>query len=359
MTRIDRYISKLFWSFFASGLIVFVTVFIAVDALSTLVQYKDVPGESLLKYYIFYTPEIIHKLLPVACLIGTVLTLSTLNKASELIALFAAGLSLLRISMPILVGVFVISLFGFLISDQLLPSVLKEKNFIYYNIIEKKPGKFSVVKTDRIWYRTKNTIFNIKTLNPEAGTAQGVSIYFFNDNWDLLQLLSAQSVEFKGNQWKLLNGSVIIFSTDSSFPLTSQFQSKSIVMSEDVQDLQKTGQTSDLLNQKELSQFITKNKVAGLETTRYEVDYHSKFGFAFAGLIMSLLGIPLSISRQRSGGAMMNVGLCIGLVFAYWVFYSSGLTLGNHGTIPPLAAAWVPNLMMGGVAVFFLKKRGF
>jgi lipopolysaccharide export system permease protein len=359
MNRIDRYVLGLFWTYFLSALIVFVTLFLAIDALSTLVQYRGLLTSSIVRYYLFFAPEIIQKMLPVACLLGTVLTLSSLNKGNELVALYASGMSLLRISIPILLSVSAISAGFFLGADRLMPTLTREKNFVYYNEIEKKPGKYSVIKTNRIWYRSKNAIFNIKTLNPQESRAQGLTMYFFNDDWDLVQMLTAKRVDFDGKQWKLLDGTVTIFSAESSFPMSSQFQSKSLMMSEDTQDLKNTGQTSEVLSQKELLQFIDKNREAGLDTIRYEVDYHAKFGFACAGLVMSLLGIPFSVSRGRSAGMMLNLGLCIGLVFGYWVLYSSALTLGSHGTLPPLAAAWSPNLIMAAAALFMLKRLGF
>ncbi|RYZ61466.1 MAG: LptF/LptG family permease, partial [Proteobacteria bacterium] len=98
------------------------------------------------------------------------------------------------------------------------------------------------------------------------------------------------------------------------------------------------------------------NKDAGLDTIRYEVDYQSKYSFAFAGLVMCLLGIPFSVGKARSGGTMMNVGIVILLVFGYWILYSSSLTLGSHGHLTPILAAWAPNLFMAGLSYFFLLR---
>lgn len=53
---------------------------------------------------------------------------------------------------------------------------------------------------------------------------------------------------------------------------------------------------------------------------------------------------------------MVNVGLCLGLAFAYWVAYSSALTLGRNGAIPPVVAAWGPNLLILGFANFLFMR---
>lgn len=356
MNRIDRYTSWLFWGYFVGGLLVFLTIFTAVDAMSTMVSYPGAASTALMQYYLYSFPEIISKLLPVACLLGTILTLSSMNKANELVALFAAGMSLIRISLPILAWVLLISGIGYLASDRLLPQATKQKNYVLYYDLKKEPHRFSTIKTDKIWYRSKNSIFNIKTLNAKGDGAQGLTMYFFNDAWDLVQMIAARQVKIEGSQWQLEDGAVTVFSKDSSFPLTSQFKKKSIVMAEDSKDLQSAGATANMMSQKELEHFIDKNKDAGLDTVAYEVDYHAKISFAFAGIVMCLLGIPFSVGKARSGGTMLNVGICLGLVFAYYVFYSSGITLGQHGTVPPVVAAWTPNILMSVVGLVLLKR---
>lgn len=227
----------------------------------------------------------------------------------------------------------------------------------FLKISKKNPALYSTTKIDRIWYRSRYTIFNIKTLNAQTHKAQGLTLYYFNENWDLLQMMTAKEVDLNGSNWELHDGSVTLFTEESSFPLTSDFKSKIIVMGEDAKDLSSTGNTSDVLSLSELNEFIRRNKAAGLDTLKYEVDYHSKYGFAFAAIVMSFLGIPFSVSRARSGGVMKNIGVCLALVFVYWVFYSSGLTLGNHGTISPIIASWAPNLIMGVFALYLIRFR--
>lgn len=356
MNRIDRYTSWLFIGYFVGGLLVFLTLYSAVDAMSTIANFKGVAPEALMRYYLNSFPEIIQTLLPVACLLGVILTLTALNKANELVALFAAGMSLIRIATPLLIGVAIVSVIGFFVGDRVIPKTNANKNYIYYYDIKKEPHRYSTVKTDRIWYRSKNSIFNIKTLNAKGDRAQGLTMYFFSDEWDLVQMIAARDVVMEGANWQLENGTVTVFSKDSSFPLSSQFKTKKIVMAEDSKDLQSAGQTAEMMSHTELKRFIEKNKDAGLDTVAYEVDYHKKFSFAFAGLVMCLLGIPFSVGRARSGGTMLNVGICLGLVFAYYVLYSSGITLGQHGTLPPYVAAWAPNVLMAGLALVLLKR---
>ena len=150
MMLIDRYVLKLFWLYFLGTLLVFVTIFIAIDAMSTMVKFQGVLPSSLMQYYLYSLPEVIGTMLPVASLAGLMLTVSGLNKNNELVALFSSGMSLLRISLPIMISVLFVSVVGFFAADRLVPVLSRNKNYVYYYEIEKKPSKFSTVKTNRI-----------------------------------------------------------------------------------------------------------------------------------------------------------------------------------------------------------------
>lgn len=352
---IDRYIAKMFLGYLVAGLVVFVTMFLAVDAISSASRF-DAASSILIQYYTYKVPGIVQQMIPVACLLGTIFTLSTLSKTNELVALFSSGMSLARVSSPILVLVALVSVFSFWLGDRILPIVSQKEKYIYYVELKKQPGLYSTVKTDKIWYRSNNILFNIRTLQAEKNQAAGLTMYYFNGAWELIQLVTAKSVDLKGERWELHNGSVTLFDQELNIPMTQPFDHKTITMGEDAADLQSTSKSASILSLSELGQFIQRNKEAGLDTRWYEVEYHSKFSFAFAAFVMSFIGIPFSVGRQRSGGTALNAGICIGLAFVYYAFYNSGIILGQHGYLPPFLAAWVPNLIILGLSAFLILR---
>lgn len=353
---IDRYIAKMFFGFFIGGLIVFVTLFVTVDFMSNFVR-SDAPFQSIVSYYLLSLPALIYQMMPVACLMGVVFTLGSLGKTNELVALFASGMSLARVSLPILSLVVLISSVSFFLNDRVVPILNQKKNYVYFVEILKQPGRYSTVKKDRIWYRSGNALYNIKALDPDTATASGLTMYQFDSAWHLAQMITAKAVKLQGTTWDLSEGTVTIFPLDTNVPMTQAFTRKRITVSEDAKDLQSSGQMTESLSLRELDRFIKRNKEAGgLNTIPYEVDYHAKFSFAMAAFVMSLIGIPFSVGKARSGSVAFGAGITIGLAFAYWAFYSSGLTLGKHGALPPVLAAWVPNVVMSGFAIFALVR---
>lgn len=370
----------MFLGYFLAGAVVFLTLFVTVDAMSNFAR-EGAELSAVLRYYAYGAPAILYQMLPVACLLAVVFTLGTLSKTNELVALFASGMSLARVSLPILTMVALISAIGFFVNDRLVPPLNQLKKYVYFVEIKKQPGLYSTVKTDRIWYRSGRTLFNIKSLNSEKAEAEGLTLYEFDDDWNLAQLITAKRVQFQGDYWLLKMGMVTLFPeviendqgssakherelskqlgrqwTFESIvvPETAPFEEKKYPVASEISDLQKSSTSTDVLSIAELKRFIKKNRASGHETLSYEVDLQAKLSFGWAALVMSLIAIPFSVGKARSGSMAFGVGITVVLAFVYWAFYSSGLTLGRHGAVPPLLAAWGPNLSMALMALVLL-----
>ena len=312
----------------------------------------DVGLSVLGRYYAAYCFEILYQFIPVAALVGTVFTLSTLNKSRELTALFSLGMSLNRVLIPILFWIMIFVGFSFYIGDQVIPATKKKRDYIYLVEMKKQPGKFSTVKTDKIWYRSDDIIFNVRLLNAQEKKAYGVTFYYFSPDWKLQQMIHSSEAIIKNDGWELQKGTITLFVDDYSTPLVKTFETKLVAMNEELSDIQTTSSASDFLSFSELGKYIDKNKEAGLNMTSFEVDYHNKLSFPFTILVMALVGVPFVIAHQRSGGMAKNIGLILLMTFSFWVMHSSSMSMGKHGQIPALLATWGPNLIMMAVTFF-------
>lgn len=356
ITIIDKYISRSFLLFFALGLLSFVFLFFVVDFVVSTSRF-DADLSIFVVYYSYYVLEIAQKLIPVACLMATVFTVSQLSSNSELIAIQTMGWSLYRISLPILLLVSSISVFSFVISNELMTKVSDEKNKIYYSELKKKPWLYTTSRQEKIWYRSGQNIFNIGLLNSEQKKAFDVSVFTFSPDWTLQQILKAKEADITDGEWTLKYGQITVHYDEQSPPIYQPFEERVLVMGEEIIDIKVSSKASAAMGVGELGRYIRKNKEAGMNTTSFEVDYHSKFSYMITALVMALIGIPFSFSNSRSGGILVNMQICLVLTFVYWAFYSSGLTLGRYGTVSPMMAAWGPNLIVGGAALFLIHQR--
>lgn len=357
ISLIDRYVARNFIFFFFAGLSVFVTLFLAIDFVTSTSKYQ-IELFIFAKYYTYYAFEIIYQLTPVACLLATLFTLGTLHKNNELVALFSMGLSLFRIAVPIMTLVCMISVAMFFLSNQFMTKVIDKKNYIYYTLMRNKPWLYSTSKQENIWYRSGQNIFNINLLNSKEAKAFGVTVYTFSYEWELQQILEAKEALLQDGKWTLQSGRVTVFFDEQSAPISEKFEERVLAIGEDVIDIKTSSKASASMGVGELRRYIARNKEAGLNTTPFEVDYFAKFSFIFTALVMVLLGVAFSTgSSPRSGGLLYNLQKCLLLTLIYWAFYNSGLTLGRYGSIPPILAAWGPNSIMVLFAFFLIWRQ--
>lgn len=52
----------------------------------------------------------------------------------------------------------------------------------------------------------------------------------------------------------------------------------------------------------------------------------------------------------------MHLGFGITIAFAYVLFSQIGKALGVNGVVAPMLAAWIPNFIYMGMAIYFLLK---
>jgi len=344
-TLTDRYISKSFLTFFLLGLTVFLTLFLVIDFMTQMMRF-DVSLQTLGRYYGVYLFEVLYQFIPVASLVGVVFTLSSLNRSRELTAMFSVGLSLARILAPIFFWLSIVVAGSFYLGDQVIPVTKQKRDYIYYVEMKKQPGLYSTVKTDKIWYRSDNIIFNIQFLEPEKEKAHGLSFYYFSPNWKLQQMITSKQASLRPGAWVLSDGTITLFLDDQVGPLVKKYKKKTVAMTEELSDIQTTSSASDFLSFKELGRYIRKNSEAGLNMTSLVVDYHNKLSFPFTIFVMALVGVPFVITHQRSGGMAKNIGLILLMTFGFWVMHSYSMSLGRHGQVPPILATWGPNILM-------------
>ncbi|MCC7442858.1 MAG: LptF/LptG family permease, partial [Bdellovibrionales bacterium] len=151
MRILARYISGIFVRNFivaALGLTLMITF---QDLLSELLD-ADYPSRQIIIYKALGLPDTFVQMCPPAVMISTVLTLSGLNRTSELTAMYSIGVGLTQISTVIFALVFIISCFNLVLQDRILPPVYRKRMGYYGTVMKKRPDFFLDVKQNKIWY---------------------------------------------------------------------------------------------------------------------------------------------------------------------------------------------------------------
>lgn len=318
----------------------------------------DIPAAYALQYTFYQLPEILVMLLPPACLMGTLIALSSLARRNELVAMFANGISLARIAFVLLCLVFIICCFSFIITDRVIPPLSKMRAHFYRTVIQAKPDLHSEINNNRIWYRSDNLIYNVSAFALDTNTIHGISINSFDKDFSIVQKIDAKRASFDGSQWKLEDGLITIFDGDPVFPITKSFAEKRITLRETPDDFREIEKEVETLRLKHLWRFIKRNQNAGIDTNSYEVMFWSKISLALVPIVMAILAIPFGVHRSRHTSLARDITLCFLLIILYWLFFSTALSMGKSGSIPPIVAAWLPSAVFFMFGVGMIAKGG-
>ena len=354
---VDRYIGRQFLLFFVCHLLLFYVIFVCVDLVSRMGSFHQVGFGVLFGFYIYSLPEILKHTMPLACLAGSMLTFFMLNRRHELMGFWGVGLGLLRLSWPILVLVSLISAMIFVLEDRVFPEWIEKRRQIYLEI-KKRPHHKNFRKTDKIWYASEGALLYVEKFNWDHSTAQDVSIYHFNKMGTLTRHVQASFAKMNGGLWDLQEGWEWQFTEIRGIPKKQEFKSQKVVIGDVASSFQVAPKYSRVMSWQQLKGLIEKNKRAGLETIKYEWDYYQRFAMLFSNIIMSFFGIPFSIQWERSGGASKSIVMGLVTIILYVLCLQFLSIFVYQSTLPPFVAAWIPNTIILGVALWaFLRLR--
>ena len=356
MKTLDRYLAASFLKNYLLAVVTLSTLYLFQALLGELLD-NQFPPNQLVFYHLLNLPQTIVQMTPPSVLLATVLTLSGFNRTQELTAMYSIGYGLRRIVSTLLALVFVISCVTLVLQDRILPLIFKKRTTYYWHEMKGKTDFFLDVKQDKIWYRSKNLIYNLRTFDRTTKTIHGMSVYTFDDNFKLVQVIDAARAEYSAKGWKLMDGTVTVFVDQDAFPLNQAFKEKELVISETPKDFQEIEKEVDALRIKELWQYIKRTADTGTDVKAFQVKLHSRFSLSFIPLVMCLLGVPFSTRSRREGGMAKDLTACLAITFFYWLFYSIGLSLGTNGSVSPVVAAWLPSVVFAIAAGALIVRK--
>jgi lipopolysaccharide export system permease protein len=84
----------------------------------------------------------------------------------------------------------------------------------------------------------------------------------------------------------------------------------------------------------------------------YEVQLARRAALTFSPVAFALLAVPLGLGLGlRRGARSLGALLCAVIAFAYYVVMNAASAYATDGTIPPVAALWLPNLACVALAL--------
>jgi LPS export ABC transporter permease LptG len=307
----------------------------------------------LFEYIRYRIPEFIHYILPVAALATTLLSLGLLTKFNEITAMKACGISLYRITLPVVLMAVLVSFLSFYLQENILPNSNKKVEETWDKINDVPPRSYSYL--DRRWVlsKEKNRIYHYNYFDREKSVFSQLSIYDFDPStWSFQRrTYSERGYLSEGhlslvNCWyrDFVNGRPTKFEKNEKMDL-------SVV--EDRSYFLKERKVPEQMSYTELGQYIEELEERNFDTVRFKVDLNYKASFPLASLIMTLLGIPFAFSMGKRG-TLVGIGLSIVIAMIYWGGIGIFKSLGYLNYLDVFLAAWGPNLIFGLIGLYLL-----
>ena len=352
MSIINRYIIATYLRLMALCAGSFIAIYLVIDFIEKIGRFTRAQGSlsDILLFFFYKIPEIANQITPLAVLMATLLTLGMLSRQSEIIAMRSCGISLPRITAPLLVTAFIISIGTFVIAEFVTPASSSQMQYIQNVLIEKKsPNTF--FRQQNIWYREENTLLQARIFDPSALALKGVTIWHMESGMRPVERIEANSAVYVNGGW-LLKDVVIRGMSGGNLNATTKLKELPVPLKLKVADLKVIAKETDSMGLFALRRYCIKLSKGGYDDTRFRAQLHSRISLPFASFVMAVLGIPFALRSGRTSGIAVGIGISLGIGFCYFAINAVLLSLGQAGILPPFVSAWAANFLFAGIGVW-------
>lgn len=355
MKIMTRYLLRYFARMLALCSTAFIGIYLLIDFFEKVDDFIDHQASlwDYLSYLFNSVPFIFSQILPLATLTAVVLTLGGLGRTNEVTAMRACGISLWKIVQPFMALALVLSFALLLLNEYVVPWNTKQLN----NLLEiKLKGKQQLQLTHQeVWYRQGDRIINIALASPQENSLQGVTIFFFNDQQQLVKREDIHQAEFTDGIWIADKLVTRIFTPKTGdLVQTGKSTNQKLEIMRSPEDFTGRKELNNELGFRKLSELATKLEQEGYDATHQWVDMHTRIAAPFTCLIMGFLGVPFALQRGRNSNIALGIGLSLGIGITYFIIQSLVTAFGYSDALPPILAAWAANFIFLMLGVWLL-----
>lgn len=291
-------------------------------------------------------PELILFALPMATLTGILLCFVRLNGDSELIAVRAAGVGFRELLPPVLCVLLLTTFLSFLNTIYIIPSA----NLAFKEKLRTlgKAGLPALLREGTFIDVVPNLVFFFHSVNTSDLSIQGI---FVQDRRkpDVQLSIVAESAKLIYQKdmhfltFKISNGIITRVADDLKDAQAVSFKVYDLALSLD--DIGGKEGVSKGRREMSMAELVQECEKGGRKPDpRLELEVQRRLSLPVGCLLLGLLGGPLgAVFRPRS--RMAGVSLGLGAFLTYYVILSAGNGFGKNGVMPPLLAAWLPNIL--------------
>lgn len=355
MGILGRYIAVAWLRILGLCLGSFVSVYLVLDMMDKIPRFLRAAGSvsHIISFFVYKIPEMVGQTASFSILMATLLTLGLFSRNSEIIAMKSCGISLVRISMPMLLLGLTASILLLINSEMIVPASYLKMDYIE-RVLIKKQGVNAVFKKNNIWFRSGSMIVQAQLFEPAEKSLKGVIIWTLDESMSPKSRIDAATAVSQQGKWLLKDATIKDFGSGHGFEM-KKVAVMEMALTLKIDDLKVLDNNADNLSYGKLKEYAENLQKGGYQAHRYLTMMHNKLSAPFAALVMVLLGIPFAMRNSRSGGIALGIGASVAIGFAYFVVNAILLSYGRSGVLPPVVAAWGANVIFAAIGIWLSK----
>ncbi len=348
---LDRYLIALFSRVFFATLAAVILLHLVGDVFNRVdnLMGSKVTLSTSIQYFIHRLPLVVSRSIGFAALFAAFLTLGSLSRRHELVAIRACGVSLHRVTVPLLLAALGISVVTFLWNETAVPFATRTAKQIY-DVKVRGEQLQSVFGNQEIWMRSNGDFIRADDFDTDRRRLHGLVIYRITPEFKLEGLIEAAAASWDGSGWVPEGGTEWRFLEDGG--VSRRPVRAALPLKEGPDDFLIFARSPDEFSYFELRARIDDLRNKGVDTVRDTVNLHAKVAIPLVIPLTILLAVALATKPAKKDNLVVNFGLAVAFGFAYWVLLGFCVSLGKAGAMQPWLAAWSPNLLVGLLSLF-------
>jgi lipopolysaccharide export system permease protein len=355
MKILDRYVLRQFFRILLVCVIGVPFIFIIINLTDQLDNFlaDDLASGSILAHYLYQIPYYMLLSFPIAALLAAVFTISSMTRHFEISAAKAGGVSFYRIAAPVLVVGMLISLLALALTEVVPAANRKSEDALGDTRSQREGNRISFIyrgEQGRYYYirrlsATRGEIGDILIVREGSGYRYpGYDATASDASWDEAR-----------QRWVMESGRLRYF-PERDRSIEFRFQELwQRDFTETPDELLARPKGEEEMGYAELGRYIEALERSGADTGKLRVEQQLKLAFPFTCFIIVLFGLPLANS-SRKGGASLSIGIALGTTILFLILVRVAQAMGSSGVIPPVAAAWMANLIFLTAGLFLFSR---
>ena len=269
----------------------------------------------------------------------------------------ACGVSLYRIVLPAVVMGLLLGFLGFQIQERVLPKSTRLADEAWARLTTSSDQPAPVNFRPWTINRTRDRIFHYGYFDSQRAAWTRMSVIDIDPAaWSIRRRVYADRATLRGDDVRMENGWLREFAAGAESRF-EKFKTMDLPFAKDRELFYKRNKSPGQMTVAELDNYIEDVGKLGIDTRRLRVEAGKKLAFPLVAVVMTFLGLPFAFIMGKRG-ALVGVGISLGIAIAYWVLIGVFISLGNVGYLSVFLAAWGPNLLFGFLGLtLFMRVR--